>query len=107
MKSLVPLERDFSVVYLDTRGAGRSDPLVKSSGYRFKNFLGDIERLRHHLGLDSWLIFAHSDASLQAMGYGPEHPRTCHGLFIVASRTTRKSRLIGVHSAKQGWRRQE
>jgi pimeloyl-ACP methyl ester carboxylesterase len=88
MKSLVPLERDFSVVYLDTRGAGRSDPPVsdppmKSSGYHFKNFLDDIEKLRRHLELDRWLIFGHSDASLQAMGYALEHPRTCHGLFIV------------------------
>jgi proline iminopeptidase len=89
MKSLIPLEKDFSVVYLDTRGAGRSDPPVKSSGkisktiYRFENFLSDIEKLRRHLELDRWLIFGHSDASLQAMGYALEHPRTCHGLFIV------------------------
>src|SRR6516162_11727739 len=73
MKSLIPLEKDFSVVYLDTRGAGRSDPPVKSSGkisktiYRFENFLSDIEKLRRHLHLDRWLIFGHSDASLQAM----------------------------------------
>src|SRR6516164_5456918 len=89
MKSLIPLEKDFSVVYLDTRGAGRSDPPVKSSGkifktiYRFENFLSDIEKLRRHLELDRWLIFGHSDASLQAMGYAVEHPRTCRGLFIV------------------------
>jgi proline iminopeptidase len=83
MKSLVPLERDFSVVYLDTRGAGRSGAPVKSSGYRFEKFLDDIEKLRHHLELDRWLIFGHSDASLQAMGYALEHPRTCHGLFVV------------------------
>jgi len=83
IKSLKPLERDFSVVYLDTRGAGCSDAPVKSSGYRFRNFLSDIEKLRHHLELDRWLIFGHSDASLQAMGYALEHPRNCHGLFIV------------------------
>jgi proline iminopeptidase len=83
MKSLTPLEKDFSVVYLDTRGAGRSDSPAKASGFRFQNFLDDIEALRIHLNLDRWLIFAHSDATLQALGYAIEHPRACHGLFIV------------------------
>ena len=83
MKSLTPLEKDFSVVYLDTRGAGRSDAPAKASGFRFHNFLDDIETLRTHLNLDHWLIFAHSGASLQALGYAIEHPRACRGLFIV------------------------
>jgi proline iminopeptidase len=83
MKSLTPLEKDFSVVYLDTRGAGRSDAPAKPSGFRFHNFLDDIEALRTHLNLDRWLIFAHSDATLQALGYAIEHPKICHGLFIV------------------------
>ena len=83
MKSLTPLEKDFSVVYLDTRGAGRSDAPAKASGFRFHNFLDDIEALRIHLNLDRWLIFAHSAATLQALGYAIEHPRNCRGLFIV------------------------
>ena len=83
MKSLTPLEKDFSVVYLDTRGAGRSAAPAKASGFRFHNFLDDIEALRKHLNLDRWLIFAHSDATLQALGYAIEHPRKCRGLFIV------------------------
>jgi proline iminopeptidase len=77
------LEEDFSVVYLDTRGSGRSEAPEKVSGFKFQNFLADIENLRTHLNLDRWLIFAHSDASLQALGYAIEHPRLCHGLFIV------------------------
>jgi pimeloyl-ACP methyl ester carboxylesterase len=83
MKSLTPLEKDFSVVYLDTRGAGRSDAPAKASGFRFQKFLDDIEALRIHLHIDRWLIFAHSAATLQALGYAIEHPRNCRGLFIV------------------------
>ena len=87
VKSLTPLEKDFSVVYLDTRGAGRSDGPAKASGFRFRNFLDDIEALRIHLNLNRWLIFAHSDATLQALGYALAHPRICHGLFIVCGTT--------------------
>ena len=83
MKSLTPLEKDFSLIYLDTRGAGRSETPAKASGYGFSRFLGDLETLRAHLRLDHWLIFGHSDASLQTMGYALEHPRACRGLFLV------------------------
>jgi proline iminopeptidase len=83
MKSLIPLERHFSLIYLDTRGAGRSDGPVKVSGFRFRKFLDDLETLRKHLRLDHWLIFGHSDASLQAMAYAIKHPKACRGLFIV------------------------
>jgi pimeloyl-ACP methyl ester carboxylesterase len=83
MKSLIPLEKHFSLIYLDTRGAGRSQAPAKPSGYAFSHFLDDLEALRMHLCLDHWLIFAHSDASLQAMAYAIEHRKACCGLFIV------------------------
>jgi proline iminopeptidase len=83
IKSLKPLERDFSLIYLDTRGAGRSDAPAKASGFKFSFFLDDLETLRAHLGVDHWLIFAHSDATLQGLGYAIKHPKACRGLFIV------------------------
>src|SRR5262249_52325179 len=83
MKSLIPLEKKFSLIYLDTRGAGRSDAPAKPSGYKFSFFLDDLETLRTHLSLDHWLIFAHSDATLQGLGYAIKHPKACRGLFIV------------------------
>ncbi len=83
MKSLASLERDFTLIYLDTRGAGRSDAPTKNSGYAFSFFLDDLETLRVHLRVNRWLIFGHSDASLQAMAYAIEHPKACRGLFIV------------------------
>lgn len=83
MKSLSRLEKDFSLIYLNTRGSGQSDAPTKSSGYAFRLFLADLEALRTHLQLDHWLIFAHSDAALQALGYAIKHPKACRGLFIV------------------------
>jgi proline iminopeptidase len=83
MKSLKPLEKAFSLIFLDTRGAGRSEAPAKSSGYSFRYFLADLESLRMHLQLNRWLIFAHSDASLQALGYAIKHPKACRGLFII------------------------
>jgi pimeloyl-ACP methyl ester carboxylesterase len=83
MKSLIPLETKFLLIYFDTRGAGRSDAPPKDSGFAFSHFLDDLETLRKHLRLDRWLIFAHSDASVQAMAYAIDYPDACRGLFIV------------------------
>jgi proline iminopeptidase len=83
MKSLISLEKDFSLIFLDTRGAGRSEAPPTSAGYAFHLFLDDLETLRMHLHLDRWLIFAHSGASWQAMAYAIEYPKPCRGLFIV------------------------
>jgi proline iminopeptidase len=83
MRSLIPLESDFALIYLDTRGAGRSEAPPDESGYAFKFFVDDLEALRLHLQLSDWLIFAHSDASLQGMAYATKYRRACRGLFIV------------------------
>jgi proline iminopeptidase len=88
MKSLTRLETEFSVIYLDTRGAGRSQAPAKAAGYAFENFIFDLETLRVNLGLDRWLIFAHSDASRQAMQYAIEYPKACRGLFLVGGTTS-------------------
>lgn len=84
MKSMTSLEKDFMLVYFDTRGTGRSEAPKKDSGYAFGLFLDDLETLRLHLHLDHWLIFAHSAASLQAMAYAIKYPKACRGLFIVS-----------------------
>jgi proline iminopeptidase len=83
MKSLIPLEKDFSLIYFDTRGAGRSEAPATAAGYAFTLFLDDLETLRVHLHLDRWLIFAHSAASWQGMAYAIEYQKACRGLFIV------------------------
>ncbi len=87
MMTLTRLEKDYTLVYFDTRGAGRSDVPPRAPGYAFDCFLDDLEALREHLGLDHWRIFAHSAASLQAMGYAIRYPARCRGLFIVDGET--------------------
>jgi proline iminopeptidase len=87
MMTLTRLEKDYTLIYFDTRGAGRSDVPPKPSGYAFDLFLSDLEALREHLGVDQWRIFAHSAASLQAMGYAIKYPARCGGLFIVDGET--------------------
>jgi proline iminopeptidase len=83
MRSLVAIEGSFSLIYFDTRGAGRSEAPAEKSGYAFKFFVDDLEALRLHLQLSDWLIFAHSDASLQGMAYAIKYRKACRGLFIV------------------------
>jgi proline iminopeptidase len=83
IKSFAPLRRNFTLIFLDTRGSGRSDAPAKASGYRFAKFIDDLETLRRHLKLERWLILGHSAASSQALAYALKHRRRCRGLFIV------------------------
>jgi proline iminopeptidase len=83
MRSLRPLQQRFTLIYLDTRGAGRSEAPKKPAGFHLDRFLDDLDTLRSHLRLAHWLVLAHSDATLQALGYAIKHPRACRGLFII------------------------
>jgi proline iminopeptidase len=50
--NLTPLEEMFTMVYLDTRGTGRSQR-PELNEYTMSSFVADIEGLRSHLGVET------------------------------------------------------
>ena len=79
---LKPLESMFTLVYLDTRGSGRSER-PDPHAYTFKNFVADIEGLRKHLGLESMWLMGHSDGGRMILNYAAEHGDHVEGLILV------------------------
>lgn len=77
-----PLESMFTMVYLDTRGSGRSERPDPHT-YTFKNFSADIEGLRKHLGIETIWLMGHSEGGRIILNYASEHGDHVDGLILV------------------------
>jgi proline iminopeptidase len=85
----------YRVVLFDQRGCGRSrphaaDPAADLSVNTTGHLLGDIERLRRHLGVERWLVFGGSWGSTLALAYAERHPDRVSEVVLVAVATTRR-----------------
>jgi proline iminopeptidase len=70
------------VVIFDQRGAGRSRPLGGLECNTTADLVDDIETLRHHLGVDRWLLFGGSWGSTLALAYAQAFPERVAGLVL-------------------------
>jgi proline iminopeptidase len=83
----------YRVVLFDQRGCGRStphasDPRVDLSTNTTHHLLADIERLRHHLGVDRWLVFGGSWGSTLGLAYAERHPERVSEIVLFSVVTT-------------------
>ena len=83
--SMKPMEEHFTIVYLDTRGTGRSERPKTLEEYTWKHLADDIEALRCHLGLHRIWLMGHSNGGVIVMHYALEYPNPIAGLLILDS----------------------
>ena len=72
----------YRIVIFDQRGAGRSTPHGELTNNSTQHLIDDIERLRRHLRIDSWLVFGGSWGSTLALAYAEAHPARCRALIL-------------------------
>jgi proline iminopeptidase len=83
-KSLKELEQLFTMVYLDTRGSGRSeDPEMEA--YTLANFVSDMEGIRKHLGVEKIWLMGHSRAGVLVLDYALTYPANTNGVVLINS----------------------
>jgi len=70
------------VVIFDQRGAGRSRPLGRLEANTTPHLVEDIEVLRHHLGVEKFLLFGGSWGSTLALAYAQAHPEHVAGCVL-------------------------
>ena len=70
------------IILYDQRGAGRSAPIADIVDNTTPHLIGDLERLRTHLGIDRWLLFGGSWGSTLALAYAEAHPEHVSGLVL-------------------------
>lgn len=77
----------YRIVLLDQRNCGRSrphasEPDIDLSANTTANLVGDLERLREHLGIKRWMVFGGSWGSTLALTYAQAHPRRVTELVV-------------------------
>jgi proline iminopeptidase len=70
------------VVLFDQRGCGRSTPHAELQQNTTWDLVSDIERLRTHLGIETWAVFGGSWGSTLALAYSQTHPQACTALIL-------------------------
>ncbi|HKX18831.1 MAG TPA: prolyl aminopeptidase [bacterium] len=84
----------YRVVLFDQRGCGRStphagDPTANLTTNTTAHLLGDIERLRRHLGVDRWLVLGGSWGGTLALAYAERHPDRVSEIILFGVTTGR------------------
>ncbi|MGD9933732.1 MAG: prolyl aminopeptidase [Dehalococcoidia bacterium] len=85
----------YRVVLFDQRGCGRStphagDPRTSLEVNTTWHLLGDIERLREHLGIERWLVFGGSWGATLGLLYAETYPVRVSALVLGGVTTTRR-----------------
>ncbi|MGA9212283.1 alpha/beta fold hydrolase [Kaistella sp.] len=83
--TLKPLEDQFTMVYYDSRGTGKSEAPKKLEDYNIDHLSKEIDLLRKKLGADKIWLFGHSDQSAVALQYAVEHPQNVSGLILTGT----------------------
>jgi pimeloyl-ACP methyl ester carboxylesterase len=72
----------YRIVLYDQRGAGQSTPLGELADNTTAHLVGDLERLRAHLGIDRWLVFGGSWGSTLGLAYAEAHPERVAAIVL-------------------------
>ena len=99
----------YRIVIFDQRGSGRSKPLGEIRDNTTPLLIADAEKLRLHLGIDTWFVFGGSWGSTLALAYAEYHPDRVRGLALRGIFLCRKQEidwfLYGVKElAPEAWR---
>lgn len=79
---------EYRIILFDQRGCGRSTPHAGLVDNTTWDLVGDIERLRTHLGVDRWQVVGGSWGSTLALTYAITHPAcvtelVLRGIFMI------------------------
>ena len=74
----------FQMVYIDWRGAGRSDP-APTETMTLAQVADDVEAIRELLGIEKWVVLGASGGGAWAITYAAAHPQAVTHLIVLHS----------------------
>jgi proline iminopeptidase len=85
----------YRIILFDQRGCGRStplasDPVADLTTNTTHHLIADIEKLRRHLEVESWLVFGGSWGSTLGLAYSELYPERVTEIILFATGTTRR-----------------
>ena len=72
----------YKIIQFDQRGCGKSTPHAELKENTTWHSIEDIEKLRQHLGVESWLVFGGSWGSTLALAYAQSYPEVVRALVL-------------------------
>jgi pimeloyl-ACP methyl ester carboxylesterase len=90
--TLRQLEQEFTVAYLEPRGAAGAPDLPDGADLHLEAFVSDLESFRMLLGVESFALAGHSHSGLIALHYALRHPGRVSRLVLLSPQ------LIGIPS---------
>jgi proline iminopeptidase len=89
----------YRIVVFDQRGCGRSTPHASLEHNTTADLIDDIERIRRHLQIESWLVFGGSWGSTLALAYAEAHPQRVLGLILRGIFLCRRQDILWFYQA--------
>lgn len=83
----------YRIVLMDQRGCGKSQPHSSLDHNTTWDLVADIEKLRHHLHIEKWLVFGGSWGSTLSLAYSETHPDCVLALVLRGIFLGRKKEL--------------
>ncbi len=93
----------YHAVLFDQRGCGRSRPHAELRENTTWDLVADIEKLRIHLNIESWIVFGGSWGSTLALAYAQSHPERVAGLILRGIFLCRKRELEWFYQEGASW----
>ncbi len=72
----------YRIILMDQRGCGQSTPHAGLEHNTTWDLVEDIERLRHLLSIEKWVVFGGSWGSTLALSYAIKHPKAVKALIL-------------------------
>jgi proline iminopeptidase len=72
----------YRIVLFDQRGSGKSTPHASLEENTTWHLVEDIEKVREHLDIESWVVFGGSWGSTLALAYAEKHPERARALVL-------------------------
>ncbi|MGH1418006.1 MAG: prolyl aminopeptidase [Hyphomicrobiaceae bacterium] len=93
----------YRIVLFDQRGCGRSTPNASLHANTTWHLVGDMERLRSHLGIQRWHLFGGSWGSTLSLAYSQTHPGRVLGLVLRGIFLLRQKELSWFYQEGCSW----
>lgn len=93
----------YRIILLDQRGCGRSTPHASLEDNTTWHLVEDMERLREHLGLETWQLLGGSWGSTLALCYAQKHPQRVTELILRGIFTLRRKEIEWFYQEGCSW----
>lgn len=93
----------YRIILFDQRGCGRSTPHANLEDNTTWHLVADMEALRLHLGIDTWVVFGGSWGSTLALAYAEAHPDRVKALILRGIFLLRRAELLWFYQEGASW----